>query len=192
MHVDTHTMQEIWAAMTGHPAPTLQFVAEGLAREPRWLNRTIRPWSTLQHLLACDVAGGGSALKAYDRLALLFHDAEDMLCGDVPSPVKTLEQALIEEEIRRFIWEQTLRLPYPSAPAWERVTPIDHLLRKAEAQALAPTRVAAFWESAPDHEVVDVVLDILDMNPREQVFTFVDLVTQIRQDPSLRPMEGKV
>jgi 5'-deoxynucleotidase YfbR-like HD superfamily hydrolase len=68
---------------------SLDDVAIGLARIPRFLGQSRRKYSVLEHSLhVCGiVAERDASAAARTRLAALLHDAHEALTGDIPTPV---------------------------------------------------------------------------------------------------------
>jgi hypothetical protein len=180
--------RDLWWASTRTTEPTIERMAKGLSTVRRWLNRTLVPWTTLQHSLAAEILSGSEFPEI--RLAFLLHDAEDMIGNDVPHPAKTPEQAVLEQEMRQFMWERSLRIPYPSEVVWDQVHPVDDALAVAEAHLLMPPEFRDWGEYDP--AVGEVILSLLDMTPREAVFVFTEMVTELRKAPQLRALEGRV
>jgi 5'-deoxynucleotidase YfbR-like HD superfamily hydrolase len=99
----------------GPAAPSLIDIAIGLSRQPRFGGQTGRWWSVLDHSLFCDELvramlaekGYPLVLGAYDdeeslrrcRLAVLLHDAHEALTGDVPTPLKTPDFKVMQQQL---------------------------------------------------------------------------------------------
>lgn len=67
-----------------NPAFEIERIATYLARLPRWLGHTNRPWSVAEHSVwVCD------ALPLHLKLQGLLHDAPEAIIGDMPSPMKS-------------------------------------------------------------------------------------------------------
>lgn len=83
--------------------PSLEDIALGLSRQPRFGGQSRIWWSVLDHSLYCDelvkhvakvegvptLAGDDEESTRLWRLAVLLHDAHEALTGDCPSPLKT-------------------------------------------------------------------------------------------------------
>ena len=167
-------------------APSIEDVAIGLARIPRWAGATVRPWSVLQHSLAASALaerpqGGRGQLYA------LWHDCEEMATGDIPTPFKTPDQRELGEELRRWMYEQTLGFPYPNTGIQEAVKRFDDEVRLAELYCLCHPR-AWDWsltERAPQMEnfdAADAVWDLIDMPEREAIYAFTTLTKALLSD----------
>lgn len=188
MHVSTHTLDEVWAAMTGYPSPTLEQVASGLATVPRWLGRTIVPFSVLQHSLAADRISGAERPEV--RLAILMHDSEEMILGDIPSPAKTAEQAEVGEQIRRHIYQHALGSPYPTKTVLKQIEEADILTRHAEAHVLLPGNQRAYFPSPPS-DAMTAVEDLCLRGRKDLVDEFIALVEELQKQPTVRALRAR-
>jgi len=202
VHISSDPVSHVWRDMIGTD-PSVHAVATGLSRVHRWLNRTIVPWTTIQHVYVCDVVAtgfraseAGKTPSPEVRMALLFHDVEDMLGADVPAPMKTQEQRWAEEDVRRWVYSQILRLPYPGEAVWGVVKGVDMMVRTAEAHTLMPPRMRQHFvvpeADVPDMlRVSDVILDVLALPISSAVEKYTELVRLLRQTPQIRAMEGR-
>lgn len=180
----------LWRAMVGEDEPTLRSVAEGLARVHRWLNRMSAPWSVLQHTLACHqlaLEEGGPITQ----LAVLFHDAEEMITGDIPHPVKTRAQSELGDMVRTLIWDRVVNIPAPGEASLSIVRSVDHRLLLAEVHALGHPRLRQEIPGEPDERAQDLVWSMLDMDHREQVHIFTSLVEGLLRVPTVRALYGR-
>ena len=114
--------------------PTLEDLAWALARIPRWNGQTIAPWSVAQHCITGAMLYPNRDESTIDRLYFMLHDAEEMFTGDTPKPYKTPEQDDLSREIRRDIFENLAKLPYPEHEPWHHM---DQVLAAAESKLLA-------------------------------------------------------
>lgn len=178
----------LWTVMSGEMAPSVRWIAESLSRIPRWLNRTSRPWSVLQHVLAADEASLGE--KPDVRLAVLLHDVEEAITGDIPKPCKTPEQIRLGDEIRRMVY-RTLSVPYPNVTTLERVDEIDQQIALAEASVLGHPRLRVQLRHEPDLDQCDLVWRMLDLTPRAAIDLYVDRVNALLKDPVVRALIGR-
>lgn len=115
--------------------PTVQDIAVGLSTELRWGGQTIVPWSVLHHVLAgltqIDLS------RPWARLQWMFHDAEEIYTGDIPSPFKTKQQRELADVIRDMIFDEILGFPFVES----EITELDTILASAESAVLCtPTR----------------------------------------------------
>lgn len=171
--------------------PSLDELVMGLARTPRWLGETIRPWSVLQHsLVVFDLTAGDTAET---RLFGLCHDIEEALTGDIPRPHKTEAQADYERTLRRWIYRDTLGLPYPVERSRRRVERADDIALIAEARVLCRPEVyedairRGVRGEAPTDEELDraasQVWQIAGMDFREQTDVFLRIYGAILETP---------
>ena len=99
----------------------LEAIAMSLSRQQRYLGRTKRPFSVLQHSLFCAHVGehlGGAGLS-YE---CLMHDAHESVVYDINSSLKKLLPDYVELEKK---WEQAMRnyfgLPADASPLVEEI-----------------------------------------------------------------------
>lgn len=176
-------------------APTIKDIAAGLARIYRWGGAgTSVPWSVLQHALAIYAIAEGE--NPVVRNACLHHDDEEFVTGDIPRGFKTQEQSALGERIRRLIFQKTLHLPYPDDATMQRVTVLDDLIARAEADCLVHPRarldMTDKWngiEATP--AAWDAVWALIDIPERELVKMFVGISTDLLKEPKLKALKGR-
>lgn len=182
-------LRALWVSMTGSERPSIQVIAEALARVPRWLNRMSAPWSVLQHTIGCGVLAEGSPPLV--RLAVLFHDAEEMITGDIPRPAKTAEQSALGESVRNWLWTSVLDIPLPNQAALEVVHTIDDRMLKAEVEVIGHPRLRTMIKGDAVAFDVDLVWGMLDMDPREQVHVFTTMMNELLSQPTIKALAGR-
>ena len=164
--------------------PTLGEVAHHLALIPRWVGATNRRWSVLDHTMAVHqltdpelihkinwerTIQNGMAYhdppwlpKQYEPLVplwALWHDASEVITGDIPIVVKTPEQTRLQEDLDRRLWVTILDLPFPPTDHTRRIVHwIDQNVAIAEANLLLHS-LAREKFSKPDPVVMDIVRD---------------------------------
>lgn len=164
-------------------------IALTLARVPRWNGQTIVPWSVLQHSLAAAVLAMGARLTPEAQLYALWHDSEEALVGDTPSPFKTAEQAKLGDDLRQTIYRATLQLPYPSESVRAEVAVIDERLRHAEAHAFIHPR---YSHTHPLNLIdVDAVYDLLFTSREQCVDLFLTASRELLARPEFRMLRSK-
>lgn len=175
----------------GGEAPTIRELAQMMSREPRWGGMTLVSWSVLQHVLACMALAQARGMSPSTILAVAFHDSEEALTGDIPSPVKTEAQRAYAQEIRDWLYAKSFKLPKPSAYEWQQAKEIDDELVAAEAHCFChPASRARFGEPSPT--AVDVVWDLADMPRREAVNYFIEIIEGLMELPAVRVLRGRV
>lgn len=123
---------------------TLEDIAIGLKRAPRFAGQTSKPWSVADH--SCCMAqyayADRAAPKGAARLAL-WHDAAEAFMGDVPLPLKAMipqfskiEKRLRDEMFRRWCVGE-------DEASWEYVNRLDKAALMAENELLG----RAAWPS---------------------------------------------
>ena len=174
--------------MTPPPqAPTVTDVAIGLSTIPRFNGRTIVPWTVLQHVLA-----GVTLVPESDpiaRMEWLFHDAEEIWTGDIPKPFKVPEQKAYADELRRFIFKETISFPYPEDTSEGA---LDQAMCNAEAEVLIHPRDRHLFEQSTNFKAVDAVWAYLGMEAREGIYTFTTTVEQLLADHKVKIMQERV
>ncbi|MDP3769124.1 MAG: hypothetical protein Q8S13_14015 [Dehalococcoidia bacterium] len=117
-------------------------IAWHLALEGRFANALRRHWSSAHHSVfvadLVEVSGGGPLATMYG----LMHDVTDAFMRDIPSPCKTIEQALAEERAASAIWT-AWGLPERTPEVFAAVAAADRQALLAEAQLFAAPVIAA-------------------------------------------------
>lgn len=110
---------------------SLDDIARGLSRAPRYAGQTDRPYSVLQHSLLV-----AHLVPSEHRLHALLHDAPEAYLCDVPSPAKEAMRAASNghgsayDELEWRLWEAICR-------RWDIATHVPHTVKQADAQAMA-------------------------------------------------------
>lgn len=95
-------------APRGTNAPSLEAIALGLARRPRFAGQTSRPFNVLAHsFLVADLIED-EAVKVHG----LLHDAAESIVGDIPTPWKTDADRRRENDIMARIYRSLVMEPY--------------------------------------------------------------------------------
>jgi hypothetical protein len=135
---------------------SLDDIARGLSRAPRYAGQTEKPYTVIQHsLLVAHLA------PAVHRLHALLHDAPEAYLCDVPSPAKGAMRAIAHltghqspyDVIEHSIWKAVCRRWDLSPDMPEAVKRADHLAMVVEAPELQPLG----WE----HSVWDFARETL-------------------------------
>jgi hypothetical protein len=126
-------------------APSLEAIAWGLARIPRFAGHTVGPWSVAHHSLVIEGLARHVAeeagLSIYNetalRLAALIHDAHEAVTSDVPTEFKTPAFKGMQKALDARI-NASLRLPDLSL--WHQtVAALDTRALLAEAYLMTPS-----------------------------------------------------
>lgn len=112
---------------------SLDDIARGLSRAPRYAGQTERPYSVLQHSLLV-----AHLVPAEHRLHALLHDAPEAYLCDVPSPAKDSMRALAKltghqspyDVIEHGIWKAICR-------RWDLSPDMPDAVKHADSQAMA-------------------------------------------------------
>lgn len=119
-----------------HGVPTLEDIAYGLARIPRFVGQTVIPWTVLDHVLYCASLVATPEIK----LAMLLHDAHEALTSDIPTDMKTDDMRTLQGQLDVRIMDAY----YPGGiDAFDRVYVVPHLDRLALAVEAAGLGVLA-------------------------------------------------
>ncbi len=121
----------------GTNAPSLEAIALGLARRPRFAGQTSRPFNVLAHsFLVADLIED-PAVKVHG----LLHDAAEAVVGDIPTPWKTSHDEGREIQILDRIYASLGLDPEQPARIWETVKDADRDALQAEATLLMPPSI---------------------------------------------------
>jgi hypothetical protein len=121
--------------------PTLEDIALGLSRMPRFAGQTTIEWNVAQHSLVTHRFGKWMAMDEADPLPMhsLFHDFHEALTGDIPTTTKTADMAALQRRLdARLYADLGIEPPAPS----DRVIlkRIDSRALLAEAYVVTPER----------------------------------------------------
>lgn len=126
-------------------APSLESIAWGLARAPRFAGHTTGPWSVAHHSLVVESMAMhhiedlklGPVNAAHLRLAALLHDAHEAITGDVPTEFKTPAFRGAQQSIDARIWA-SLKVPVSPFGWHDTVKSFDERALLAEAYVMTP------------------------------------------------------
>jgi hypothetical protein len=175
---------------------SVEDIAVGLHGVQRWGGRTMVPWNVLQHTLA--MFSLCAADKPVDRMAILFHDANEAITGaDIRHGFKTAEQQLLEQGITSQIYEHVLQLPEPSNLVKGRVKALDNLVACAECDVLLPPDMRSLHrpnfkpnENASGAEWV-AVTHLLGVTRTRQIQQFLDLYKELSEERQIKNLSVK-
>lgn len=187
MHTFTGNRIEVGKGYT----PTLTDIAWGLSKTNRWGGATIVPWNVLQHSLAIFALteGEGPILRS----AALFHDIEEFATGDIPRGFKTVEQEMLGDDLRKRLYRETLRLPYPDNGTLGRVKMLDNSIARAESDCLCHPKAREYMQKVECTPAAwDTVWDLVDIEPREGVHLFVEIAKKLLDDPRMKALSARV
>ena len=172
--------------------PSVKDIGVGLSRIPRWAGATVRPWSVLQHALASyNVAAQEVPNDPEVQLAVLMHDMEEMATSDIPKPFKHPEQEKLAEDIRQWMYDGTLHVPYPGADVLDIVHAIDSRMASAEASCLCHPLVRADF-GIPDLVSVDAVWELLDVGPNRAIRMFERAAQRLLATPKMKHLARRL
>jgi hypothetical protein len=121
-------------------APTLDDIAIGLSRMPRFAGQTKQFYTVLLHTFVVSELVEGEA-----RTYALLHDAPEALVADVPTPWKTDAAKGHEEDLIARICAAN-GVVWPAPPnLWEEVMWADAIALAAEAHVLGHVEAETFW-----------------------------------------------
>jgi len=134
--------------------PTLQDIAVGLGRMPRWAGATKRTYTVLQHSLACEEYVRLGKHKPLTRLYTILHDAHEAVTGDVPTSWKTGELRRWQDRLDKRIWA-SLSLPEPGPAEQLVIESCDRAILWAEAQLLGNPAHAEYYFTMPRDDLAE-------------------------------------
>lgn len=120
-------------------APSLEALAQGLARMPRYAGQTTVPgWSVADHLIFCArVAQRFTGWPSRLELHAALHDAHEAMTGDIPVPFKTPDMKKLQAVLDGRIYA-ALQLDPPTVVERNLVKVIDEEALLAEAAVVCP------------------------------------------------------
>jgi len=141
-------------------APSVEAIALGLSRMPRFAGQTLFEWNVADHLVVCvrymQRWFGGDTLYGWNLtplmpLHVLLHDAHESMTGDIPTTFKTHDMRALQKDIDVRIYK-SLNLVTPTADEAALIKVIDGHMLLAEAKVCAPwaTYVKIMQERAED------------------------------------------
>jgi len=80
----------------------LEDIAMSLAHLPRF-SGNIGPYYVAQHCMHVSAMARDQGRPAKEQLKALLHEADEVVTGDVPSPVKWMDQDYIDRVLRSFV-----------------------------------------------------------------------------------------
>lgn len=116
-------------------APTIEDIALGLSRIPRFAGQTTTPWTVAHHsLVVTEMARGDDPDLP---LHALLHDAHECLTSDIPTTFKTPDMKALQ---RRLDWRlyASLLLPPPEPDERATIARMDTRALLAEAYMVTP------------------------------------------------------
>lgn len=118
-------------------APSLEAIAMGLGRRPRFAGQTSKPFNVLAHsFLVYELMDEADE----HRFDALLHDAPEAVVGDMPSPWKTDDDRRREVAILMRIYRQLGRWWTDWLVSYEAIKRADHLALRLEHTLLMPRR----------------------------------------------------
>lgn len=165
-------------------APTIDDIARGLSRMPRFAGQTHFLWTVADHSVVCmrlaeELLQEGLFVDGYsNRSALpfelhaLLHDAHEALTGDIPTTFKTDDMRELQNRLDVRIYHKLL-LPFPTNRERAAIKTIDRVMLLAEARVCTPSatyeRIVSDSGGGPTTMSVRVVEEYLhaDRDPQE-------------------------
>ena len=133
----TYSNRAVFPAGTG--APSLEDIAVGLGRIPRFAGQTRDWYPVLGHILVVS-----RIIDPKYALHGLLHDATEAVVSDVPTPWKTVAAKRREQMLLKRIYK-SLDLEMPDAEAQEAVANADRTALAAEAHVLGHAAASHIW-----------------------------------------------
>lgn len=128
-------------------APTINDIAVGLSRIPRFVGQTHFEWTVAHHsLVVMHMAERGNITRAMP-LHMLLHDAHEMMTGDVPTTFKTFDTKQLQARLDVRIYNE-FDVPFPTTFERELIKVYDRRALIAEAYVVCP--LATFMKIVDD------------------------------------------
>lgn len=127
-------------------APSLEDIAVGLSRMPRFGGQTLFEWTVADHVVCATrylgnlIARSGRYLPNTTRLLplhVLLHDAHEALTGDIPTTFKTDDMKALQRRLDSRLYT-ALGLPTPFPTESDYIKQIDKIMLLAEAKVCTP------------------------------------------------------
>lgn len=128
-------------------APSVEAMALGLSRIPRFAGQTLFDWNVADHLVVCmrwcrilRRDGGADIIARYGvplELHVLLHDAHEAMTGDIPTTFKTDDMRRLQRQLDERLYA-ALQLPMPTSSEREWIKAIDAGMLLAEAKVVTP------------------------------------------------------
>lgn len=148
----TNSGRNVWPKGSEHyehpgTAPSLDDIAIGLSRMPRFAGQTKLFYTVLLHTFVVSELVTGDA-----RIYALLHDAPEAVVADVPTPWKTNAARAREGELmERICVEHHVAWP-PPKDLWAQVEDADAWALSAEAHVLGHPAAEHVWPQDEWHE----------------------------------------
>lgn len=172
-------------------APTIDDIARGLSRMPRFAGQTTFLWTVADHSIVCmrlakKLIREGLMVGHSDRsyapfpLHVLLHDGHEALTGDIPTTFKTDDMRKLQKRLDVRIY-CGLGLPMPTSCERAAIKTIDRDMLLAEAFVCTPqatySRIVVENRVSPSRAVIRIVEEYIaqDQDPQDG---FLEAYTQ--------------
>jgi len=138
------TLSNILVMPDNDKCPTIEDVAVGLGRIPRFVGQTKRWWPVLLHSMVVYEMMLSRADDKFIQLHALWHDAHEAVTEDVPTTWKSLELKSAQRELDLRLWKMLgVQGPY----SWQSnlIHELDQEALHAEAFLIGPTKLPAYF-----------------------------------------------
>lgn len=159
-------------------APTPEDAALHLGRIFRWAGAVVCPWTVIHHSVYVEASAELEGHSPEVRLHALIHDVQEIVTGDMPSPIKARIRSAKEtqNELDALLWK-AWGIPEPSAKVKEAVHKIDKRAMAVEAWMVAvpykdrPELAGQFGHppAKEEKEIVDKISGIPSMTWNDSV-----------------------
>lgn len=138
------TLSNILVMPDNDKCPTIEDVAVGLGRIPRFVGQTKRWWPVLLHsLIVYDMVADKTENKP-TRLRALWHDGHEAVTEDLPTTWKTTEIKLAQDRIDKRLWAM-LKMPEYLQWEYDLIHSADQAALHSEAFLVGPDELAAYF-----------------------------------------------
>ena len=129
-------------------APSIEDIALGLFRQPRFGGQSRIPWSVLEHTVLCDFICDSLGGSYRERLVVFLHDAHESVMGDTPTTLKLPEVRAFQEKLDLRIYKD-LGLAPPTYAEQSVVKLVDRYALMAEGVEVGPANWTVYRIGTP-------------------------------------------
>jgi hypothetical protein len=150
-------------------APSLEDVALGLSRQPRFGGQSRMPWSVAHHSLVCHHIAKQEGASQRLQLLCLLHDAHEALTGDVPTSLKTADFRAMQHALDERLFGEW-GVPMPNEDEARFVALVDGWALRAEGEQVGPAKWPTEVYGVPSELHREIVREVC-WRERHSVFT---------------------
>jgi 5'-deoxynucleotidase YfbR-like HD superfamily hydrolase len=157
--------------------PTLEDIALGLSRMPRFGGQTLFEWTVADHVVCAtrylgNLIALGLSIDDTTRLLplhVLLHDAHEAMTGDIPTTFKTADMKALQHRLDARLYN-ALGLWTPTSTESDYIKQIDRQMLLAEAKVCTP---ATTYEKICE-ETKDIAMPVAVQTIEEHIHDEID------------------